>query len=587
MNQVAPDKIAEIRNSIDIVDIVSSYVALTQRGKNFFGVCPFHDDSNPSMSVAKDKQIYTCFSCGATGNVFNFISNYENISFMEALKKCADMANIPLDIKTKNNDNEKFNNLYQIYDISTKFYHNILKSVQGREAREYLNSRMISDEIINTFRIGLSLKDRSMLTKFLTKNDYTKKELLDSGLILDNEYGINDIYCNRIMFPLEDLSGRIVGFSGRIYNSVDNAKYINTRETDIFKKGETLYNYKRASKYARLTGSVIIMEGFMDVIRAYTVGIKNVIATMGTAVTSKHANIIKRMAKDIYVCFDGDQAGEKATNSIINELELVGVIPKIIRLEDDYDPDDYIKKFGVESFQAKLDNPMSVIEFKLNYLKKGFDLNNIEDKASYTRNVIDVLNRFDDDILREMALLSVSTETGLDVEFLRKRLKPLGNLVKAKTEEIKNPMPPQPIQRGLNKYQKAEINLIYYMLQSKEAILIYDRRITHMPTKGMRLLAREVSSFYHYNKYINIADFLSYAECSNELLEPLKKVLSQNLRDEVDINEIVDYINVIREYNINNEIKKLQIKISSETDTNKQRELVSKITDLIKEKVDL
>ena len=291
MQQISEDLIREIRSSVDIVDVISSYVDLTPKGRNFFGVCPFHDDTNPSMSVSKEKQIYTCFSCHATGNVFKFLMDFENISFIEAIKKCADMANIPLDIKSysKNTTNEKFTKLYEIYENSTKFYQNLINTSEGKEAKEYLEKRNINEELIKEFKIGLSPNKRDLLTKFLTKNNYTKNDLIKSGLVIENSYGLNDIYLNRIMFPLEDLNGRIVGFSGRIYNTKDNSKYINTKETEIFKKREMLYNYQRSKADARQKGYVIVMEGFMDVIRAYSVGIKNVVATMGPAITSNHA----------------------------------------------------------------------------------------------------------------------------------------------------------------------------------------------------------------------------------------------------------------------------------------------------------
>lgn len=589
MKQIEPDKILEIRNSIDIVDVISNYVSLTPRGKNFFGVCPFHNDSNPSMSVAKDKQIYKCFSCGAAGNVFDFIQNYENISFIETLKKCADMANIPLDIKISNNDAiyDKYKNLYDIYENSTKFYHNILKSVEGRQAREYLESRQINDDVINTFRIGLSLKNRGMLTKFLTNNNYNKKDMLDSGLILDNEKGTYDIYANRIMFPLEDLHGRIVGFSGRIYNEDDNSKYINTRETEIFKKGETLYNYERASLSARNDGYVIVMEGFMDVIRAYTIGIKNVIATMGTSVTEKQANVIKRMAKEVYLCFDGDNAGMKATNACIRELERLGVSPKVIRLEDDMDPDEYIKKMGEEKFREHIKNAMSSLDFKLLYLKKNYNLNDSNDVALYTEECIKLLNQFDNEYKRELALSKLTSDTGFDLEFLRSKLKPIAtDTIEDKIDKIK-PIEPQYKQVGLNRYEKAQINLIYYMLHSKEAIAIYNKRVSHMPNKKYRMLAREISGFYYKYKKINIADFMIYTEKDKEMNDTLHFIMNQNLRDEVDINELIDYTNVIREYNIDAKINYLHQVMKEKNDIESKTKIFDQIYELVRERCEI
>ena len=589
MNQIPQELITEIRNSIDIVDVIEGYVKLNPRGKNFFGLCPFHDDNNASMSVAKDKQIYTCFSCGATGNVFKFIEDIENVSFVEAVKKCADMVNIKLDIKINNSKiNEKFKNLYDIYEDTTKLYHQILISENGKEARNYLKQRGFDDEIINTFRIGLSLKDRTIITRSMSSK-YSKLDILKTGLVKEGDKGLYDSYCNRIMFPLDDINGNIVGFSGRIYNEEDNSKYINTNETDIFKKTETLYNYKRAVNIARRNGYVIVMEGFMDVIRAHKIGYDNCVATMGTAITEFHANLLKKMAKEVYLCFDGDNAGAKATYSCMEKLKQVGVIPKIIRLEDNMDPDDYIKKFGKEGFEEKLNNPMSVSEFQVLHLKKDYNLKNMDEIALYSRKCVNLLNEVNDNILREMMISKMCEGTNIKEEIIRRELTPLAKQEEKVIEEKVKPIvkEPQPVQKGLNKYQKAEINLIYYMLNYKQVIFIYDRKISFMPTNEMRKLAREISGFYHKHNYINVADFMTYASRNYELTRTLNRVLSQNLREELDIDEIMDYIAVIKEYNINEQIRKIKNEIKETNEVEKQIALIDKIYALIKDRDEL
>ena len=368
------DKIIEIKNSVDIVDVISSYIPLQGKGKNLFGVCPFHDDHSPSMSVSREKQIYTCFSCGATGNIFNFIMDYEHISFREALKICADKAGIVLDnfnVKEVNKNKD----LFDMYDVASKLYQNNINTKDGLDALNYLLDRKITKETIKEFKIGLALHDNK-LSKLLNKK-YDTKLLNKSGLI--NIDGINtyDAFTDRIMIPLFNLEGKIVGFSGRIYKTTDKkiGKYKNTKETEIFKKGELLYNYHRAKEYARESKTVIIMEGYMDLFRAYQVGVKNVVVSMGTAVTKEQANLLKRIATNIILCFDGDSAGEKATYSCSNELIKLGITPKIVRLPDNLDPDEFILKHGKDAFIEKINNPISVMEFKMNYLKKNKDLN--------------------------------------------------------------------------------------------------------------------------------------------------------------------------------------------------------------------
>ena len=293
------EEINQIRSSVDIVDVISNYLPLTQKGKNYFGVCPFHDDHSPSMSVSKEKQIYTCFSCGATGNVFKFLMDYENITFPEAIQKVANQAGISVDLHIKSHQvNQTYQKLYDIYDYTLKCYQNHLNTESGQVAKEYLKDRNISEEIIKEFQIGLSFQKRDQLTKMLLRKDYSNQALLRSGIVIQNEYGYADIYYDRIMFPLYDMMGRVVGFSGRVYHGEKEFKYVNTKETEIFKKGELLYNYHRSKDIARQKNQVIVMEGFMDVIRAYTIGVQNTVATMGTAVTKQQALSLKKMRSE-------------------------------------------------------------------------------------------------------------------------------------------------------------------------------------------------------------------------------------------------------------------------------------------------
>ena len=578
MHQINQELIQEIRSSVDIVDVISSYLELTPKGRNFFGVCPFHDDNHPSMSVSKEKQIYTCFSCHATGNVFKFLMDYENISFIEAVKKCADMANINLDIKNYTHiETNKNNELYNIYDSSTKFYQNLINTSDGKEAKEYLLKRNIDEKLIKEFKIGLSLNKHDLLTRFLIKNNYSKNDLLKSGLVLENSYGLNDIYVNRIMFPLEDLNGRVVGFSGRIYNTIDNSKYINTKETEIFKKREILYNYQRSKNEAKQKGYVIVMEGFMDVIRAYSVGIKNVVATMGTAITSNHAMTLKKMAKEIFLCFDGDSAGLKATTACIEELSKLGVTPKIIRLEENLDPDEYIIKYGKERFLEKIENPMNIMDFKMQYFKETKDISKLEDKANYVNEVINELSNIEDEVLKEITLKKLSYESSLDIEFLKERLKD------NKTKTIKVvPLKEVKVEKKTG-LEKAEMSLLYYMLNDKEAIKIYDKKVSHIPDSEYRILAREISDYYHKYEMFNLADFLDYINQYDELMLTVNKVLTMNIKDEHTIEDIDGYINKIKKSVLQEQMNKINKKIKETLDFNEKLKLSEKLSELKKQ----
>lgn len=572
MNHLSQEKINEIRNSVDIVDVISNYVSLTPQGKNYFGVCPFHDDSNPSMSVSRDKKIYKCFSCGATGTIFKFIMDYENVSFIEAVKKVADLGGININIGLPKKK-AAHTHLHDLYDLSLKFYINNINTNEGKAAKEYLKKREITEEIIKEFQIGLSLKNKDSLSKILEKK-YSEKDLLESGLVRKTDYNYQDLFHDRIMFPLYDLEGRAVAYSGRIYDKTDPSKYINTKETILFKKGELLYNYHRAKNIARQKNQIIIMEGFMDVIRAYTIGIKNVVATMGTAVTPNQANLISKMAKEIILCFDGDKAGEKATISCADELIKKGVTPKVIRLEEELDPDEYIKKYGKEKFEMKLKNSMSIMDFKLSHLKQNKDLNSVIDEAKYINEAINEINKINDDILKEITIKKIVSETNIDETLIREKIT---------TQKKTTIQRPKQIKIKTNKYEVAQRNLLFYMLKSSEVVRMYQDKVTYIPDKEYRSLAREINSFYKENGFISEAALIDYVECDEDTLNTISKIENSGLKENYTINEINDYIKAIKDYNIKNETKRLKEQMKKEIDPIEKAKIAQRIINLKKE----
>lgn len=562
--------INEIRNNVDIVEIISNYLPLTSKGKNYFGVCPFHDDHSPSMSVSPEKQIYTCFSCGATGNVFKFLQDYENITFLEALKKCADIAGIDLDIKDSKPKNNKNQELYDIYDLAHKVYQNNINTEYGKKAIEYLKNRKLDDDTIKNFEIGLSLNKNDLITNLLKKKGYSDKVLITSGLVNENNYNLNDVYKNRIMFPLFDLNGKVIGFNGRVYNGEIENKYINSKETPIFKKREILYNYYKAKDECRIKKCVIIMEGPMDVIRAYTIGVKNVVATLGTAFGKEQAMLIRKLSNNVILCFDGDDAGLKATKGAIVELEKLGITPKIVRLENNLDPDEYILKNGKDRFISKLENPMNIMEFKESLLKKSYNLNNSLELSKYVNSMIEEINNIDDDILKEITINKLSEETKLDIDIIRKKIvKKEKKVIEKKSNNQK-----------LNKYQKSEQGLLFYMLKYPEVIKMYDKKITHMPTERFRHLAFKISYFYKCNGYINVADLLTELNDDEESIKTIGEINILNLPDEYEIDQIDDYLENIKEYNEKNYISNLENKLKEEVDLKRKLELANKVVEM-------
>lgn len=576
------EQINNIRSSVNIVDIVSSYIPLTKKGKNYFGVCPFHPDSDPSFCVSEQKQIYTCFSCKATGNVFQFIMNYENVSFNEAIKMVANKTGINVDINDTNTHiQQKNTKLYEIYDIATKFYQNNINTINGEKAKEYLYNRGFDDGIIKEFMIGLSLTNHDLLTKILINNKNSYEDMLKSGLVVQNNYGYSDIYNNRIMFPIWDITGKVVGFSGRIFNGEDTtkyAKYINTKETAIFKKGELLYNYHRAKATCRQRNYVIIVEGQLDLIRIYSIGVLNVVATMGTAFTKEHALLVKKLSKNVIICFDGDGAGEKATIACGNELENLGITPKIVRLDDNLDPDEYIKKYGRDKFIDKIDNPISFMDFKLMFYKNSKNMNDDNDIANYVNTIIDELSKIDDDILKELTLKKLSLESKLDIEFLRDNLNKKSVVVKKDVKAL----PTIPTKVRDNKYELAAKHLLHYMLKDKKAIKLYNNSKVFIPNERYRLLAREISSFYTNNGFINVADLMNSFIEDEDMINLIGEITTIDLSDNYNEAKINDYLNVLHDYSVNNEKKLLDNQLRATGNRDEKLVLAQKLLELKK-----
>lgn len=563
------EMINEIRNKIDIVEIISNYIPLTQRGKNYFGVCPFHDDHSPSMSVSKEKQIFTCFSCGATGNVFTFVADYEHIGFYDAVRMLGNKVGYNLGNSkiTKNKNDEAYN----IYKLSTKFYQNNLNTNLGKNAMEYLEKRKIDKETIKKFQIGLSIPKLS-LTDYLLNKQINLKKLVELGISNDNG---TDLFVNRIMFPLYDLEGNIVAFSGRIYNTKDASKYINTKETSIFKKGTILYNYHNAKEMLKKNDSIIVMEGFMDVIRANTIGITNCVATMGTALTKQNATLLKKMANNIILCFDGDKAGEEATTNAINILKEIDVNPKVVRLEEELDPDEYILKYGADKFKTKIANPSNSIDFLMDIHKSDKNLADIEDISKYIDESIKDLSSVEDDVLVELTINKLSGEFNISYDTLKNKYLNLKNNAKKQNKEIISVNKPK-----LNQYDKAARTLIFYMLKDEKIINMVEKKITFFQDSNIRALSNEIISYYHKYNSLNIADFISYICSKEEEIKLFNEIMTLKLKDTYVEEEIEDYIKVINSYPLKNKVNELSKKIKDEKDPIKQASILSEILSL-------
>ena len=568
------NNINEIRSKVNIVDLISEYVPLTKKGQYYWGICPFHNDKNPSMSVDEKRQTYTCWSCHNSGNVFNFVEQIENISFRDALKKLADRVGITLEGYT-GTFNSKYNKYYEIYELTAKYYQLMINTDRGKAAIDYLNKRGIDSETIKEFGIGLALDDKDKLVKYLKEKKYDINTLNDLGLA-NNDI---DTFINRIMFPLDDRNGRIVGFSGRIYDNSKMSKYMNTKETPIFKKGTCLYHYNASKEHVRLSKYVIVMEGFMDVIRASTIGIKNTVALMGTALTEDQISLIKKLSSNVYLCLDGDTPGQDADLHNGELLEKAGLNVKVVCLTDDEDPDSFILKNGETKFKALIDGALNYSDFKIEKLKNNVNFDSDIELSNYINKVLKEIATINDEIRCEIMLKKLANETNLSYNTLEKKFNEYKSLDEQERIKLEN----NTIERKdlkKDKYVRASQEFIYYMLINPEVIKVYDSKKLYFIDANTRNLAAEISYYYHEYGDINIADFYTYLNDKKELLGVFNQVQSLNLNEEISENTIMEYVSVISEYNTRQEIKRLEQMMRKTTDEMEKINILERIRKL-------
>ena len=572
MQLISEDKINDIRNSADIVSIVSDYIPLKMQGKNYFGVCPFHDDHSPSMSVSKERQLFKCFVCNKGGNVFTFVKEYENISYIEAVKKVADKVGIPLDYTFTKKTDSKYKLEYEIMDYTTKILQNNLNSKEGIFAKEYLEKRNITDEIIKDFKIGLSLNDNKYLYNVLTKKGYDINKLDELGIITKDGLTGYDKFVNRIMIPICNLEGNVVGYTGRIFNNEDSAKYINTKETIIYKKGNIIFNYHNAKSHIRDKKSAILVEGNMDAIRIYSSGIKNVIALMGTAITKEQINILKKLRVPIILMLDNDNAGELATINIGNELIKNNVETKVVRLKDAKDPDEYIVKYGIEKFNDTINHSLNYFDYKLEYLKENKNLNNTEELIGYVKSVLKMVEN-SDNLTKEITLKKLSDEYNIDYEVLKKEIT---------FDEVKEIKPIIINDKTVTKYQKCVNNIMYYLMSDSKYIKIFNSKLGFLKNREERNLIREIEYYIESHGKINLADFISYAENDDNIRELVNNISGSINLDDLEEKIFIEYINAVKDILNKEEITTLKEQLKKETDINKKVEISEKIREIKK-----
>ena len=414
--------IEEVRMRSDIVDVISGYVKLQKKGSNLFGLCPFHHEKSPSFSVSPSKQMYHCFGCGVSGNVITFVMEYENYSFVEALKYLADRAGVELPEPEYSGEAKKRADtkaiLLEINKAAAQYFYVQLLRPQGGHALTYLKDRKLSDDTIKAFGLGYSNKYSDDLYKYLKSKGYKDDMISQAGLIsIDEKYGVHDKFWNRVMFPIMDVNSRVIGFGGRVMGDA-KPKYLNSPETIIFDKSRNLYGLNRARKSRK--PYFLLCEGYMDVISLHQAGFTNAVASLGTALTPGHAALIKRYVNEVYLTYDSDEAGTKAALRAGPILREVGITAKIIRMEPYKDPDEFIKNLGAEAFEERIQKARNGFMFSLEILERDYDMTSPEGRTDFMKEAARKLTEFDEEIERNNYIDAVAGTYHVGSEDLKK-----------------------------------------------------------------------------------------------------------------------------------------------------------------------
>lgn len=422
------DIVEEVRSRNDIVDVISSYVNLKKKGSRYFGLCPFHNEKSASFCVSPDKQLYNCFGCGAGGNVYTFVMEYENYSFPEAIKSLADRAGVKLpevEQSAEDKKNADFNALLlEINKEAAKYFYYQLRTARGEIGYKYLTEkRQLSEETVKRFGLGFSNKTSNDLYQYLKGKGYRDEVLKESGLVTIDERGCFDKFWNRVMFPIMDIHNRVIGFGGRVMGDGD-PKYLNSPETRIFDKSRNLYGMNIARTSRR--PNIIVCEGYLDVIALHQAGFSNAVASLGTAFTSKHASLLKRYTNEVLLTYDSDNAGTKAALRAIPILKEAGLSAKIIKMAPYKDPDEFIKNLGAEEFQKRIDEAVNSFFFEIDVLKRDFDMNDPEQKTGFHNEIAKKLLVFEEEIERKNYMEAIAREYNIDAKSLEKLVNTYG-----------------------------------------------------------------------------------------------------------------------------------------------------------------
>lgn len=584
--------IEELKNKNDIVEVISRYVRLENRGGNFWGVCPFHHEKTPSFSVKPRGQFFYCFGCHKSGDVITFISEIESLDFADAVKFLAEKANMKLpeqridDEKIREQRKKKERTLALLKETALFYYKN-LHSEGSEKHVEYLLKRGITDDTVNKFALGASF-DYNGLVSHLKAKGYTYTEMYESGAVGRSEKNGRENYydalAGRLIIPVIDQFNNVTAFCGRIIEKRDGVgKYVNTRETSVFSKGKTLFNLNNLKKFKNEKGidSIIIVEGHMDVISLVQAGFNNVVASMGTALTKDQARILKRYCDKVLICYDGDFAGQKASVRGMEILSEEGLDVKVVSLPDGMDPDDVINKLGKDEYRKLLVSAKPLIDFKLDIIRKTFDVTTSDGKRKYIKNAIDVIRESNSFAEQEDLLKTVRDVTGITFEALKRELYNVQD-VKEESKQHTN--------REFNddvgdKVSIASRFVLYAYLFNKPYATEVDISEIDFNLIEHKNIAQYIKERQSLGEKINFSDL--YEELEGNDYEELSRIAGLEISENKQFDEAIyfnDCLKTISVENINRQIKELTKEFSQEKDTNLRRQLATKISELMAQK---
>lgn len=571
MAQSTPEEfVNQVRAAVDIVDVVGEYVQLKKRGRAYLGLCPFHSEKTPSFNVNAERQFYHCFGCHAGGDVFSFVMQVEQLSFPEALQKLADRVGLTPPAPLAHEDNPMQSvkaKMYEAYRFVAKLYHYVLTSTPyGSEALRYLENRGFTRTTIDEYMIGFAPESWDFVKDNLVKRNFPLELMVEAGLLSSNDRGrVYDKFRKRVIFPIQDSQGEVIGFGGR---SIDGSepKYLNSPETLLFNKSRTIFNLHRARSQMRKRNQAILFEGYADVIAAWQAGISNGIATLGTAFTEQQAHLIRRNTDQVILCYDGDFAGQDATAKAIDQLQKAGCTVRIAPLPHGSDPDDYIRQYGAEQFsQQVLLQAMPVTSFQLKHLRSKTVIQDEADKAEYVRQALEFIVTLPNAIERDMYERQLSEEYSLSLEAVKTEAKKLYKQQKIMKQRDKVTAPwNNSINNGkfmvtkAPAHENAERMLLYYMLRDPEiALRVQQECNADFQVDEHSALAAYLYAYYAEGHPADPGAFIHYVE--DEKCKQLASGLAMmECRDDVSDKEIEDYIKQVNNYPVRAELQRLR-----------------------------